>query len=194
MTQHSGIVVNAASAALYLNVRGHGSSVFRDGKRLVLVLFLFSAALWAQIDFITTLIDPTAPQSCQIGIIFTTAFDQLARYSIEQHLLWVINDGKASLVQYIFQAVMAGRFILGAVFVGLTKSEFNSACVATTSVFVMGVVVVVVDLLILAGLAARAVGSGLFGKAQERGQESARGKAVIVVLVGLAIWMAVSLC
>lgn len=172
-------------------MRGYGSSVFRDGKRLVLVLFLFSAALWAQVDFITTLINPTAAQSCQIGIIFTTAFDQLARYSIEQHLLWVINDGSTSVVQYIFQAVMMGRFILGAVFIGLTKSEFNSACVATSSVSVLGIVVVVVDLLILAGLTARAVMSGLFGKAQERGPESVRGKAVIVVMVGLAIWMAV---
>lgn len=190
---NSGIVVNAASAALFINVRGHGSSIFRDGKRLVLVIFLLSAALWAQIDFITTLIDPTALPSCQIGVIFTTAFDQLARFSIEQHLLWVANDGApASAVQYVLQGLVAGRFVMGVVFVVLSRAEFNTVCVPLSLVLIVGIVVVVLDAVVILALAVRATSAGVFRKMQDGGHDAARGKAFIAVLLGMVIWTAVS--
>jgi hypothetical protein len=190
----SGIVVNAASAALFLNVRGHGSSIFRDGKRLVLAIFLFSAASWAQVGFITTLIDPAAENSCQIAIVFTTMFDQLARYSIEQHSLWVINDGaQASTAQIIPQVVLGVRFVLGAVFVGLSRPQFNSACVPTSSLLALAITLVAVDAVIVTILAARAISVGLIKKMQDGGRDSARSKAVVATLIGLTIWMAVSL-
>lgn len=188
----SGIVVNSASAGLFLNVKGHGSSIFRDGKRLVLVLFLLSAALWAQIDFITTLIDPTATASCQLGVIFLTIFDQLARFSVEQHLLWVINDGmKPGALQYILQALLAARLVLGGVFVGLSKPEFNTVCVPVSSILIVAIITVIVDAVIIVGLAAKAISAGVFGKMQDGGQASSRGKAVVAVLAGLVIWMGV---
>ncbi|KAJ0110135.1 hypothetical protein J7T55_000567 [Diaporthe amygdali] len=188
-----GIVVNAASASLFLNVRGHGSSIFRDGKRLVLATFLFSTALWAQVGFITTLIDPAAEGSCQIAIVFTTIFDQLARYSIEQHLLWVINDGtQASAGQIIPQGLLGIRFVLGAVFVGLSRPQFNTVCVPVSSVLAFAVTLVVVDGVIVAILAGRAISVGLIKKMQDGGQDSARSKAIIASLIGLTIWMATS--
>lgn len=191
--EHSGIVVNAASATLFLNVKGHGSSIFRDGKRLVLITFLLSSALWAQIDFITTLIDPTATNSCQIGVIFTTIFDQLARYSIEQHLLWVISDGaKAGVLQYVLQALLVARFVLGGVFVGLSKPEFNTVCVPLSSVLIVAIATVIIDAVVIVGLAGRAISAGVFGKMQDGGQASSRGKAVVAVFAGLTIWMGVS--
>lgn len=190
----SGIVVNAASAALFLNVRGHGSSIFRDGKRLVLAIFLFSAATWAQVGFITTLIDPAAENSCQIAIIFTTIFDQLARYSIEQHSLWVINDGtQASAGQIIPQVLLGVRFVLGAVFVGLSRPQFNTVCVPVSSVLALAITLVVVDAVIVTILAGRAISVGLIKKMQDGGPDSARSKAVVASLIGLTIWMAVSL-
>ncbi|KAG8157497.1 hypothetical protein KVR01_012539 [Diaporthe batatas] len=188
-----GIVVNAASAALFLNVRGHGSSIFRDGKRLVLAIFLFSAATWAQVGFITTLIDPAAENSCQIAIVFTTMFDQLARYAIEQHSLWVINDGTpASTGQIIPQVFLAIRFVLGAVFVGLSRPQFNAVCVPVSSVLALAITLVVVDAVVVTVLAGRAISVGLIKKMQDGGQDSARSKAVVATLIGLIIWMATS--
>lgn len=152
-----------------------------------------SAGIWAQADFITTLIDPSAAGSCQIGVIFTSIFDQLARYSIEQHVLWVISAGAAtSAAQYLVTALLAGRFVLGAVFVGLTKSEFNTACVPVTSVMIVGVVVVAMDAVIVVTLFVRAVSVGLFKKMQDGGQASVYGKAVIAILIGFSLWTAVS--
>ncbi|POS80067.1 hypothetical protein DHEL01_v201550 [Diaporthe helianthi] len=188
-----GIVVNAASAALFLNVRGHGSSIFRDGKRLVLAIFLFSAATWAQVGFITTLIDPAAENSCQIAIVFTTFFDQLARYAIEQHSLWVINDGTpASTGQIIPQVFLGLRFVIGAVFVGLSRPQFNPVCVPGSSVLALAIALVVVDAVIVTILAGRAISVGLIKKMQDGGSDSARSKAVVATLIGLTIWMATS--
>src|SRR4051812_15689625 len=96
LTGSSGIVLNAASAALFLYSKGNGSSIWRDGQRLVLIIFLLSSALWAQVDFITTIIDPKATTSCQVGILFSTFFDQLARCAMGQYLLWAINTGGKS--------------------------------------------------------------------------------------------------
>ncbi|KAK5663098.1 hypothetical protein OQA88_6514 [Cercophora sp. LCS_1] len=111
-----GIVVNAAAAALFLYTKGHGSAIFRDSQRLVLVLFLFSAALWAQIDFITILLDVTA-----------TVFDQLARFSIEQYLVWAMNNGsKPTVYQMIPQFIVLGRFVAGAVFTGFTRPQTDT--------------------------------------------------------------------
>lgn len=153
-----------------------------------------SAGIWAQADFITTLIDTSAAGSCQVGVIFTNIFDQLARYSIEQHVLWVISAGTATtIVQYVATALLAGRFVLGAVFVGLSKSEFNTVCVSVTSNVIIGVVVIAIDALIVVILFVRAVSGGTFKRMADGGQDSARGKAVTAILIGFSLWTAVSL-
>ncbi|KAK7747342.1 hypothetical protein SLS53_001595 [Cytospora paraplurivora] len=188
-----GIVVNAASAALFLNVRGYGSSIFLDGKRLALIIFLLSAALWAQLDFITILIGPIGARACQIGVIFTTSFDQLARYAIEQHLLWVINAGTgAGLGQYAPQGLLAGRFILGAVHTGFSRHQMDTICAPISSVSAIAIAVVAVDAAVVASLGVRAVSVGLLMMIKKGGQDSARGNAIIAMLIGLVIWMATS--
>ncbi|KUI69356.1 hypothetical protein VM1G_05596 [Cytospora mali] len=188
-----GIVVNAASAALFLNVKGYGSSIFLDGKRLALIIFLLSAALWAQVDFITILIGSAGASSCQVGVIFTTVFDQLARYSIEQHLLWVINAGtEAGAGQYIPQGLLAGRLIMGGVFVGFSRHQLDTVCAPVSSILALAIAVVAVDAAAVAILATRAASVGIFKRMKEGGQHSARGKAVVAVLIGLTIWLATS--
>lgn len=190
----SGIVVNAASVTLFLHVKGHGSSIFLDGKGLALIIFLFSSALWAQIYFVTIIIGPTAATSCQIGVIFTTVFDQLARYSIEQHLLWVINSGtEPGAGQYIPQGLLAGRFVLGAVFVGYSSHQMDTICAPVSSKLALAIAVVAVDAAFIVILAARGASVGAFNKIKQGSQYSARGKAIVAVLIGLMVWMAVSL-
>ncbi|KAJ9151418.1 hypothetical protein NKR23_g3241 [Pleurostoma richardsiae] len=187
-----GIVVNAASAALFLNVKGQGPAL-RDGLRLVLITFFLSSALWAQVDFITTLINTDATSSCQIAIVFTTLFDQLARFSIEQCLLWAINGGAgASTGQMIAQGLVAARFILGGVFVGLSRPQFKPVCVPTSSVLPVAIVVVALDAVIIATLAGRAFSVGIVKSVRENGPESGRGKAILLVIVGVAVWTGTS--
>ncbi len=187
-------MVNAATAALFLYINGHGSAIFRDGLRLVLITFLLSSALWAQIDFITTLIDIEASSSpCQIGIAFATVFDQLARFSIEQYLLWAMSGtlGKVSVGQLIPQVLILGRFIVGGVFVGFTRPQVDTFCVATASMLPVAVVVIALDVVIILLLTFRAFSTGLIADIQEGKSDSGRSKAVALVMLGFTMWTAV---
>ncbi|KAL2197932.1 hypothetical protein P885DRAFT_59577 [Corynascus similis CBS 632.67] len=194
-----GIVLNAASAALVLYVKGYGvSTVFRDSQRLVLVLFLLSAALWAQIDFITILLDiTTSAMPCQIGTIFATVFDQFARFSIEQFLLWALNTGndtKIAVTQLIPQALLLARFLAGAVFIGFTRPQTDDFCVATNSALPVGILVAALDGTIIFFLLIRAYSKR--GAANEnqsgKGVDADQARALMAVLLGLVFWTGTS--
>ncbi|KAK0708340.1 hypothetical protein B0H67DRAFT_648418 [Lasiosphaeris hirsuta] len=185
-----GIVVNAASAALFLYTKGHGSAIFRDSQRLVLILFLLSAALWAQVDFITVLLDITrSPMPCQVGVIFAAIFDQLGRFSIEQYLVWALNSGtKPTIWQMTPQFVVLGRFVAGAVFVGFTRPQTDTFCVATTSSFPVAVVVIALDAVIISLLTVKAFSSAR----EDKQSDPTRSASIKLVLLGFAIWTATS--
>jgi hypothetical protein len=191
-------VLNAASAALVLYLKGHGlGSIFRDSQRLVLIIFLLSAALWAQIDFITILLDVSrSPTSCQVGIIFSTVFDQFARFSIEQFLLWGLNNSngaKLSAIQLIPQVLVLARFLGGAVLTGFTRPQTDTFCVATTSAPPVGILVTALDGLIILLLIIRAYSAG--GAAKEnrdsKGNDADRARALMSVVLGLVFWTGV---
>ena len=189
--------MNAASAALVLYLRGYGlAAAFRDSQRLVLVLFLLSAALWAQIDFITVLLDTSTSMPCQIGIIFSTVFDQFARFSVEQFLLWALNDnsgGKLSVAQLIPQVLVLVRFLAGAVFIGFTRPQTDTFCVATTSALPVGILVTALDGVIILFLVIRAYSVGGVAKENRdgKGGDADRARALMAVLLGLVIWTGV---
>ncbi len=185
-------MVNAASAALFLYTKGHGSAIFRDSQRLVLVLFLLSAALWAQVDFITVLLDVTrSSMPCQVGLIFATIFDQLARFSILQYVVWALNAGKKlSIFQMVDQFVVLGRFIAGAVFVGFTRPQVDSFCVAMSSVMPIAIVIIALDMVILLLLSAKAFTTPQ-GEGFQSKDDATRKASLKLVLLGIAIWTAV---
>ncbi|ORY61346.1 uncharacterized protein BCR38DRAFT_411227 [Pseudomassariella vexata] len=187
-----GILVNASSAGLVLYIKGYGSAIFRDGLRLALITFLASSALWAQVEFISTVIEPTAASACQVTVIFSSLFDQVARVSIEQYLLWAVADqGSKSVSGMIPQALLLSRFIIGMVFVGETRVQFNPTCVPVSSVVPVAIVVIAVDVVILAYLAIRAFSSA---PKDAGGNQQAvfKRKAVLLTIAALAIWLGTS--
>ncbi|CAK7226170.1 hypothetical protein SBRCBS47491_006140 [Sporothrix bragantina] len=189
-----GIVVNAASAALFLHVSSHGSTAVRDGQRLVLTTFLLSAALWAQSDFVSIAINPTATSSCQIGIIFSTLFDQIARFSVEQYLVWAINKGAKSGVQQMFlQSLVLGRFVVGCIFVGFSRPQFDPVCVPMSSMLPIAIVTIAMDVVLIFAMAIMAIMSGLMSDAREGGPDAGRSKSILLVMVAFAIWTATSI-
>ncbi|KAF3011353.1 hypothetical protein E8E14_007624 [Neopestalotiopsis sp. 37M] len=175
-----GILVNTSSAGLFLYIKGHGSTIFRDGLRLALILFLASSALWAQVEFLSTLIDSNASSTCQAAVVISSLFDQLARVSIEQFLIWAIaKDGRKSAAGLATQVLLLARFVVGMVFVGVTKPQFNSTCVPLSSIEPVAITTIALDAVILTAIAALAL--------------SARsGKTVLLILASLAIWMGTS--
>ncbi|KAL2262053.1 hypothetical protein VTK26DRAFT_2616 [Humicola hyalothermophila] len=193
-----GIVLNAASAAVAHYTKSYGAAVFRDSQRLALVLFLLSSALWAVSDFITILVDVTSSStSCQIGVIFSTVFDQFARFSIEQFLLWAINtnDGsKTPVTQLIPQLAILIRFLAGAVFTGFARPQTDTFCVATSSLLPLGILVPALDAAIIVLLVIRAYSAGRVAKENRdgKGVEASRARALMSVLLGLSIWTGTS--
>jgi hypothetical protein len=187
-----GISVHAASATVAIYTKSYGSSIIRDGRALSLTIFLVSAALWALVDFIATTIAPTATSACQIGVVISTIFDQLARVSIEQGLVWASQSKEESKSWYwLPQILVFCRFILGAVFVGLTRPEFKPTCVAVSRQLPAAIAVLILDATILSVLAVRTSAQGKKDGLGE--QETARRKALFLTLAGVAIWVATSI-
>ncbi|KAK0385241.1 hypothetical protein NLU13_7717 [Sarocladium strictum] len=142
-----GNIFNAATASLFQLIKDHGWQSFRDGPRLVLIVFLVGAALWAQVDFIAIMMDGSAMPSCQIATSFASAFDQIARVSLLQFLLWVTQNGNKTTAQtLLFQGFVFVRFLLGGVVVGVARPQFGSEfCVSTSLVMPLSIAVIVTD-------------------------------------------------
>jgi len=120
-------------------------------------------------------------------------FDQLARFSIGQYLLWATNSaaGKPGLQQLIPQGLIGVRFVVGMIFVGFSRPQFESVCVPISSMVAIAAVVIAFDAVIIALMAYRAFATGLVRGVQSNERGPARGKSVLLVIVGFAIWTAV---
>lgn len=191
---YSGIVVNAASGAAFLYIKGHGSSFFRDGPRLALVLFLSFAAIWANTDFVAFMIDTDASTGCQAAVAIAASFDQLARVSLAQFLHWAINSGiKPSTATLVPQTLILSRFALGGVYVGVQKPQFNPVCVGSTSILPLSITVLAIDAVLVVTFLARFFSVGLLRDIREPRTSTARSKAILLTIAGLAVWTAVSI-
>ncbi|KAA8576807.1 hypothetical protein EYC84_006860 [Monilinia fructicola] len=182
-----GILLQAATGALLIYFKGHVSTILKDGRRLVLVLFLLFSVLWAQIDFVQLLIPTTGTGVCQAALIFTTGFDQLARVALEQFLLWSIGHGtKITAIRAILQGLLAIRLIGGGVLVGITRPQFSPTCVAETSILPVAIVVLVMDFIIVGALLVQASSLGMFGDRRE--DRKAQSRALLLVIAGFTVW------
>lgn len=192
----SGAVVVSASAALFVYLKGHGSAMFRDGSRLVLITFFLSSFLWALIDLVAVLVtDSRSPSPCQAALITTTVFDQVARFSIEQYMIWTIHSGtELSVGQLLPQVLALGRFVLGAVFAGLTRAQSGQTdvfCAAQSSSIPVAVATIALDFVILLLLVVRAFWTGLAADTRHHKTELARSRSLGLVMAGFAVWTGV---
>ncbi|KAI9900759.1 hypothetical protein N3K66_005021 [Trichothecium roseum] len=145
----SGLVFIAASVAIILSFKNHGAALFRHALRLVLIIFFFSSGLWALTIFVATLINTVGNgglSNCHIAISFASSFDQLARVAFLQFLLWAICPAAKSLIFTLgLQGAISLRFVLGGIFVGVQRPQFDPSCVARSIVVPLGVVALVCD-------------------------------------------------
>ncbi len=193
---NSGLLFQATIAALVLHINGHGLTIFKDGRRLVLVLFLTSTALWAQVDFINFAIPSTSPNACQVTIIASTAFDQAARTLIGGFLLWSVGHVKKTPVESSgLCALMGIRTIMGVIFVVYARPQFAPVCVARSDMLAVSVTVMVLDMIIIGVLAIRVFTSGLLNVVKEVRSRTKReqSRAFIYCTAGLFLWTLVCL-
>ncbi|KAI0155182.1 hypothetical protein GGR57DRAFT_91539 [Xylariaceae sp. FL1272] len=188
-----GILFNAALAALVLHAKSHGSAIYRDGLRLVLILFLLSSSLWALVEFLSTLINPSAGSVCQVAVVFSSLFDQFGRVFIEQYLAWAVQKGDVkSVLTLVPQILVWGRLLVGIAFVAVTRPGFNPTCVPMSSVRAVSVTAVGLDAVIIGMLSIRAFTKGPAKTTSTSTSTSLQTMTVRLVSVGLAVWMGTS--
>ncbi|KAI0870274.1 hypothetical protein GGS24DRAFT_112666 [Hypoxylon argillaceum] len=188
-----GILFNAASSALVLFVKGHGSAIYRDGLRLVLILFLISSSSWALIEFLSTLIEPTATSTCQVAVIFSSLFDQFGRVFVEQYLAWAVPKGDTkSPFSLVPQILVFGRFFVGIAFTAVTRTQFKPTCAPVSSIQAVAITAIALDAVIIGLLTIQAFSSGPSRK--DAGAQSIISsiKTVRFIAVGVAVWLGTS--
>ena len=155
------------------------------------MLFLLFAALWAQVDFLNLLM--TKASICQATLIFSTAFDQLARFSLEQFLLWTVGQRtEQNASQIILQAILGLRLIAGGILVGFTRPDFAPLCLARISFEPVAIVVLVFDLVIIGLLLIRSASLGMLRDMKDsRSSTRDQSRGLILTIVGLTLWTAV---
>ncbi|KAI0553103.1 hypothetical protein F4679DRAFT_495184 [Xylaria curta] len=186
-----GILFNAASGALVIHVKGHGSAIYRDGLRLVLILFLLTASLWALVEFLATLIEPSATSTCQVAVVFSSLFDQLGRVFVEQYLAWAVPKGDTKTIfSLVPQILVFGRLFVGIAFTAVTRTQFKPTCAPVSSIRAVAVTTIALDAVIIGLLSVQAFASG--SKTLSSRSTTLRSGTVRLVVVGVAVWWGAS--
>ncbi|KAF4344929.1 hypothetical protein FBEOM_1215 [Fusarium beomiforme] len=188
-----GLVAHAGIAGAFL-LNKRTSKIIRNAPRLALIAFLISSALWAQIDFFAFLLNINSMPGCQIMVTFASTFDQFARVSIQQSLLWIFSTHSlASLTEIgVTQGFIVLRLILGGVFVGIQRPQLNAVCLTQTSILPVGITVSVVDNAFVAFLLIRVISRGVYSENQRGAITPRQSRAVALVVLGLIIWTGTS--
>jgi hypothetical protein len=189
------LVAHAGTAALFFIFSKRASKIIRDAPRLALIAFLISSALWAQIDFASFLLNIDSKSGCQVMVTFASIFDQFARVSIQQGLLWIFSTHSlASLTEIaIMQGFLVLRLILGGVFVGIQRPQMAGVCLTMTSIVPVGITVSVIDTAFVAFLLMRIISRGNYSDTQKGSISPGQSRAAALVVLGLVIWTGVSL-
>ena len=184
--------MNAASAAAFLMAKGRTTSLWKDGQRLALTIFLVSAALWAQIDFVAIAVDPSSASGCRTALAFASAFDQLARVALLQYFLWTSPGAATSAVQrFVPQGLLVGRLVLGGVFVGMQRPQLGPVCVTTTEIIAVPVAIVITDAVLFLACLIRVFSTGGLRDIKDDAGHQKR-KGVKLTLGGFLLWTGVS--
>ncbi|KAG5974281.1 hypothetical protein E4U58_003258 [Claviceps cyperi] len=188
-----GLVVCAASGTVLFHLRGGASSLVRGGLRLVLAAFLFFVTFWAVNGFVGAFISQDDTAACQITVAFASAFDQIARVTLEEYLFWAMRrDLRATSGLWFTQTIIFLRFVLGGIFVGVHRPHFAPICVATSLVWQIGVAVAAADAAVVFILLIRASSVGLFRDAKAGGAIGLRARGLTFTTVALALWIPLS--
>ncbi|KAJ1338374.1 hypothetical protein MN608_01233 [Microdochium nivale] len=187
-----GVLLAASSASFILIAWRHAAKVLRDGLRLALISFLALIAAWALTGFITTAANSRSRPACQVSVVFATLFDQFARFSVEQFLLWAAPaNGAPKALQIGSQVFLLARLGLGIAYAGLIRPAFNPTCVPQIMVPYIAVILIIVDAVIVVLLAIRAISTGAAASRLST-QSAKQNKSVFLSIAGLAIWMGMS--
>jgi hypothetical protein len=157
-------------------------------------VFISSALLWAQFDFVNFVVPATSPNICQVTLIVSTLFDQVARVSIGGFLLWSVGHAtKSSAERYGLGALLGLRVVAGGVFIAFTRPQFAPICVARSSLLPASITVLALDAIIIGTITIRVFTLGLLKSAREviPSTMQEQSKSLLFCTLGFVIWTGV---
>ncbi|KFY23568.1 hypothetical protein V493_05780 [Pseudogymnoascus sp. VKM F-4281 (FW-2241)] len=190
-----GILLQTAVSSFVIYLSGHGSTIFQDRRRLVLITFILSSALWAQIGFLNFLIPARNSNLCQGTIATSTFFDQAARTLSGAFLLWTVaHVSKSSAEKYGLGSLIGARTVSGIVFVVFTRPQFAPLCVPRSAALPVSILIIGLDAIILGLVAIRIFTLGFWGSSNgiQSTSNKEHGRALALFTAGFAIWTGTS--
>lgn len=187
--------MQTAISSFVIYFSGHGSTIFQGRRRLVLITFILSSALWAQIGFLNFLVPSGNSNICQGTIATSTFFDQAARTLSGAFLLWTVaHASKSPAEKYGLGSLIGARAASGVVFVVFTRPQFAPLCVPRSDALPASILVIGLDAIILGLVAIRIFTLGFFGSSNgiQSVLNKEHGKALVLFTAGFAIWTGTS--
>lgn len=193
-----GILFQSGLTALQLYTKGHGfgKKLIKDHRRLVLVIFLIGVAIWSQVLFAGLIVPASIPIICQVTTSITSTFDQVSRVALEGFLLWsVAHVSKSAREKRVLGTIIGVRGIVGAVFVGFVRTQFDPTCLAVSTLLPVSVVLIAMDVIIVGIIIVRIFTLELFKQSRDKslGPRQEQCKGLIFITLGFLVWLATSI-
>lgn len=174
--------------------RGYGKSLREHRERLLLVVLLNLANLWATLvtlDFAM----PTI-QACRVTVIFSSIVDQGARVVAVAFLLGMATKGfKSRLGAYGLLGVLGVRISLALAHTGLTRPQHAPLCLARNGSLGLSLTLILYDLAVIVGLAVFSLRRGIWQQAWELPSTilNEQKKATVFFHIGYTVWFLASI-
>ena len=160
---------------------------------MALLLFFIASSFWAILSFGASLLDAHAVVACQGMIAFSSAFDQIARFSLEQYVLWSLaRDFKASGFTFVSQTFIFLRLIVGGTYVGFQRPQFHPVCIPQSVLLPLAIALLAMDAVIAFFLFIFALLLNWRNAAPDTGASHLRKRFLPFVPAALGIWTGVS--
>lgn len=174
-------------------VKGKPVPLHKDSQRLALTTFLTSAALWAQVAFIASAVDPSSATACQVAVAVSSGFDLFSRVALLQYLLWAsAGAAKTAVLRLVPQGLLLARLALGGVFIGMQRPQFKPVCVPKTDILPVAIAVIAVDAVLILVCLVRIFSAGGLRDATEGTASYQKARGVYFTLGGFILWIGVS--
>lgn len=132
---------------------------------------------------------------CQITIVASSTFDQVARVSIGGFLLWSVgHTAKSSAEKYGLGALLGIRALAGGFFVAFTRPQFKPVCLARSSLLPASITVLALDGIVIGILTIRVFTLGLLKASREPipSTNKTQSKSLMLCTLGFVFWTGVS--
>ncbi|KAI9822183.1 MAG: hypothetical protein M1826_000537 [Phylliscum demangeonii] len=189
-----GVLLQHATATALGFGRGYGTTLLQHRKRLILILFLTAASLWANLAFLNFAMPSST--ACQVTVVFSSIADHTARILAMAFLLSVVgNIAQWPRAQCGLAAILGTRTVLGLIVTGYARPQLAPICVVRSASLGLSIILLVFDAAVIVGVLVQVLVRQRAAKEEWRLSSATHAeqvKAHLFFLGGYAIWFVTS--